>query len=191
MTPDAPVHDPRNDRILAAAKVQFAAHGFEKAKLASIAQAADVAVGTVYLRYPGKTDLLAAVLRQTEAGFVAALTNPDLRKIPWPERFGAIFTAVFNVARLDASLPGLMALVPFVPTSDTRPGDTVRKAIAIHLAEGQREGAFRSGIDVTISATIAHAMVEGAMYAMFADPTLDPGRVMSHLTDASRRWLMA
>ena len=58
--------DPRLTRILAAAATWFTTDGFEATRIADVAHLAGVAVGTVYLRYPGKGELLAGVLAQAE-----------------------------------------------------------------------------------------------------------------------------
>ncbi|MGL6208756.1 MAG: TetR/AcrR family transcriptional regulator, partial [Paracoccaceae bacterium] len=68
--------DPRADRIIAAGKARFASDGFEKTRLSDVARDAGVAVGTIYLRHPGKTELLVAVLSSVEQGFVAAMEDP-------------------------------------------------------------------------------------------------------------------
>ena len=48
--------------ILAAAHTEFAEQGFERAKMARIAERASIAEGTVYLYYRNKADLLEAVV---------------------------------------------------------------------------------------------------------------------------------
>ncbi len=190
MSDTSPSTDPRHDRILAAGRLHFADHGFDKAKLADIAKAADVAVGTVYLRYPGKTELLVGVLRQAEQGFAGALDDPALCVIGWPDRFDAIFKAMMDRVLGDPTLPRLMALAPFAMAGGWRPGDIVRASIAVHLDDGLKSGAFREGIDVTVAAAMAHGMVDGAMGLLLAHPEMPPKTATAHLADAARRWLM-
>lgn len=50
--------------ILEAAEPVFAAHGFDEAKIQDIAQAAGVALGTLYTVFPGKTEIYAAIQEQ-------------------------------------------------------------------------------------------------------------------------------
>jgi len=47
--------------ILEAAEAEFAAHGFEAAKMQNIAQGAGIALGTLYTVFPGKTEIYDAV----------------------------------------------------------------------------------------------------------------------------------
>ena len=185
-----PPPDPRQDRILAAARDHFAHHGFDRTKLADIAKAAEVAVGTVYLRYAGKTELLVAVLQQTEQAFVERLTNPALQDIGWSNRFDVVFAEMFDQAQADPLLPSLMALTPFAMAGGWHPGAAVRNAIAAHLAQGQASGDVRRDLDTAIAAAMAHGMVEGAMALLFAQPYMDRSTVIAHLAAASRKWLL-
>ena len=47
--------------ILEAAEVEFAAHGYENAKMQDIAQRSGIALGTLYTVFPGKTEIYDAV----------------------------------------------------------------------------------------------------------------------------------
>jgi len=47
--------------ILEAAEVEFAAHGYDNAKMQNIAQGAGIALGTLYGVFPGKTEIYDAV----------------------------------------------------------------------------------------------------------------------------------
>lgn len=53
----------RKQRILLSAAQAFASHGFEKASLNSIVEAAGISKGSVYYYFDDKTDLFATVLR--------------------------------------------------------------------------------------------------------------------------------
>jgi AcrR family transcriptional regulator len=70
------------ERILAAAREQFAEHGLD-VHMEQIARAAGVGVGTVYRHFPAKEDLLQALADERFARFAerarAALDDPD----PW------------------------------------------------------------------------------------------------------------
>jgi AcrR family transcriptional regulator len=62
------LHRERTAQILSAATAIFAARGYEKATIREIAQAAGVAEGTIYNYYPGKRDLLVALVNHLSAG---------------------------------------------------------------------------------------------------------------------------
>jgi AcrR family transcriptional regulator len=70
------------ERILAAAREQFAEHGLD-VHMEQIARAAGVGVGTVYRHFPAKEDLLQALADERFARFAekarAGLDDPD----PW------------------------------------------------------------------------------------------------------------
>jgi len=54
---------PRECQIIAAAFEEFAANGYEAARLENVAKRADVAKGTIYLYFPSKSRLFQAVVR--------------------------------------------------------------------------------------------------------------------------------
>ena len=51
------------ERILKAARVEFAEHGFTKAKMRSIAERAGVSTGNLYTYFPNKDDLFCALVK--------------------------------------------------------------------------------------------------------------------------------
>ena len=57
----------RDIKILHAARDRFARYGYGKTTMNDIAAAAGVTRQTVYNAYPGKTELMQAVVRQTMA----------------------------------------------------------------------------------------------------------------------------
>ncbi len=184
----------RNDSVLlAAAKQVFAEKGFEAATIAEIAARAELAVGTLYLRYPSKGALLAAILVGFEITLVAAMSEPHIHLLPWPKRFEAIFEALFREAERHVELPALTALS--MRTSGGalghpyERGAIIRQWITKTIRQGQREGALRD-LNAEYAAAIAFGMVDGAMEVHFrAGPTaVDSAAEM--LGDAARRWLL-
>ena len=77
-----PEQDPRQvrkrERILAAAASQFIQHGYRKASMEAVAQAAGVAKGTVYLYYRTKAELLFHTITFEKQQYLARLA--PLRK---------------------------------------------------------------------------------------------------------------
>jgi len=55
----------RSDAIVAAALEAFAAHGFAATRLEAVARRAGISKGTIYLYFPSKAALFAAVVRAT------------------------------------------------------------------------------------------------------------------------------
>lgn len=86
--PRAEARQARNDlyrqHILSAAERVFAERGFESAKVQDISQLAGLSMGTIYALFPGKAELLQAILDQrggdilTHARAVAARNLPPL-----------------------------------------------------------------------------------------------------------------
>jgi AcrR family transcriptional regulator len=62
-------------RIVAAARREFLAHGFRGVTMDDLAAALGMSKKTFYAHFPGKTELVAAVLRDKLAGVDAALTE--------------------------------------------------------------------------------------------------------------------
>jgi AcrR family transcriptional regulator len=185
----APEPDPSARRILQAAALRFAAEGFERTRLADIARDAGLAVGTVYLRYDGKTALLAAVLSQAEDRYAAAMDTPAIWATPWPARFRAVFEAVFRMVTEDTLGQRLMPLAPFAQAAGWRQGDGIRPVIRRHIAQGQAAGMLRTDIDLAMAAAIAFGMVEGAMSEVMAQTTAPAGTAVDHLVGAAEAWL--
>jgi AcrR family transcriptional regulator len=84
-------HD-RTDRILDAA-VALAEHdGYEAVRLRDLAERADVALGTVYRRFSGKEDILAAVLEREVSRLHEGLATHGMPGESTQERLDAFFS---------------------------------------------------------------------------------------------------
>lgn len=100
--------DPRADRILEAAMELAEADGYDAVRLRDVASRADVALGTVYRRFHGKEDILAALLERMVVNFHDAVrVAPVPGKTPI-ERLGA-FLAIATQAL--AERPKLAAAI--------------------------------------------------------------------------------
>ena len=153
---DAPP-GPKRDAILRAAIDIFAERGYFNAQVADVARAAGVAAGTVYLYFRSKDDLLVSIfersMREGLAGSRAAIADlPDP-----PERLRRL--ARGHLARLgsDRNLAivfqvELRQSTKFMERfSSTHLRDylgLIREAIA----DGQRDGLFRTDINPTSAA---------------------------------------
>ena len=176
-------------KILEAAKHQFAKRGFDAAKLSEIAREAGVAVGTIYLRYAGKAELLGAVLSEMESGFCGAMDDPLIWSTPFPQRFEIIMSRVIGFADEEESLGPLMAMAPYGVFDSGRSGDKVRSKISDHLQDGIDKGQLRAELDSKRSAILAHGMVEAAMIDHMMNRSLPKQQIIDELVEASTRWL--
>ena len=98
------------DRVLVAARRQFAEHGLD-ASIEAIAREAGVGVGTIYRHFPTKEDLLQALADDRFAGLAAAgtaaLEHPDA----W-EGFVEFMTYSARVMATDRALSEAMDQLP-------------------------------------------------------------------------------
>lgn len=81
---EALVEEGRELRILAAAEEEFAGKGFSDARIAEVAQKAQVAEGTIYEYFKNKEDLLMSIARRRIQEQLASL--PELYEIRTPRR---------------------------------------------------------------------------------------------------------
>src|SRR3954468_7985272 len=68
--------------IIEAAQELFTTVGYENTTMAHVAKQAGVAVGTVYLYFKNKNDLLVAVKDGWEEEVIRALTLPEIASLP-------------------------------------------------------------------------------------------------------------
>jgi len=177
----------KSTAILRAARVHFAKHGFEATKLSEVARDAGVAVGTIYLRYAGKSELLGGVLEDVEQSFCAAMDTSAIWDAPFPQRFADIVSAVLATAAKADDLAALMALAAFAPDYH---GQAMLRQIEAHILDGVAQGAMRDDVDPAIAARMAHGMVEGAMRELMANPARLSSEVVAAVSDAYSRWLL-
>src|SRR5439155_22699702 len=69
----SPKRDPIRQRIVDAARVHFFSHGFRNVTMDDLAQELGISKKTLYAHFPGKIDLLEAVLTDKFAGVEAML----------------------------------------------------------------------------------------------------------------------
>lgn len=184
-----PNEQAKTSKILEAAQQHFAAHGFDAAKLSDIAKDAGVAVGTIYLRYSGKAELLGAVLSNMENGFCDAMDDPAIWSKPFPQRFEIIMARIIGFADQEKTLGPLMAMAPYGVFDTGRSGDKVRAKIADHLKDGIQKDQLRSDLDASRAAILAHGMVEAAMIDHMMNRSLPKQQIIDELVEASTRWL--
>lgn len=94
-------HDARDKRqaILRAARELFANNGYDDATIAEIAQAAGVAVGTVYLYFASKHDILVDVCLALNEDIARVIQSPAILSLPLRQIPRAIIEAAFQSSR--------------------------------------------------------------------------------------------
>src|SRR5215468_12399589 len=102
--PDA-VHDATRDLrdkqqlILQAARELFANNGYDDTTIAEIARAAGVAVGTVYLYFANKHDILVDVCLALNEDIARVIQSPAILRLPLRQVPRAIIEAAFRSSR--------------------------------------------------------------------------------------------
>lgn len=185
----SPSQKRKSSAIINAARAHFAAHGFEATKLSEVAKDSGVAVGTIYLRYTSKAELLAGVLDDVEQSFVNAMDTPEIWRTPFPQRFAEVVSAVLSTARDQQGLAELMALSAFASTSPSSGKKRMLEKIAAHIDEGMSRGELRGDLDLALAARMAHGMVEGAMRELMSNPDRNPSDTVAHVANAFSLWL--
>jgi AcrR family transcriptional regulator len=85
--------------ILYAARDLFADHGYDDTTIAEIAQAAGVAVGTVYLYFANKHEILVDVCLDLNDYIAQVIGSPEILALPLRQVPRAIIEASFNTSR--------------------------------------------------------------------------------------------
>lgn len=186
----SPKQQQKSSAIIAAARTHFATRGFESTKLSDVAKDAGVAVGTIYLRYKSKAELLSGVLREVELAFCKAMDTEEIWASPFPERFVLVAEAVLKTAHSQSDLPALMALSAFAERSAPNNNRAMINTIQRHVLSGMETGALRSNIDPELVAYMAHGMVEGAMRELMANPNRSPKETVESIAEAYSNWLL-
>src|SRR5215472_6153920 len=84
-TRDKPERDDTRDKreaIIEAARTLFAKQGYEETTIAEIARAAGVGVGTVYLYFQHKRQILVEVSVAVNSSLATVMLSPDLLTVP-------------------------------------------------------------------------------------------------------------
>lgn len=186
----SPKQQQKSSAIIAAARTHFATRGFESTKLSDVAKDAGVAVGTIYLRYKSKAELLSGVLSEVELTFCKAMDTDDIWASPFPIRFTLIAKAVLETARSQSDLPALVALSAFAEQTDQYNKRAMISTIQSHVQNGIETGELRPNVDPQLVAYMAHGVVEGAMRELMANPDRSPQETVESISDTFSSWLL-
>lgn len=99
--PEALREDIRDKRraILHAARELFANQGYDDTTIAEIAQSAGVAVGTVYLYFANKHDILVEICLALNEDVARVIQSPEILALPLRQVPRAIIEASFRISR--------------------------------------------------------------------------------------------
>ena len=148
--------DDKRERILDAAVVEIAGHGYYHTTVAMIATRAGVADGTIYLYFASKEEVLVGLFERAMAQFIA-----EGRHLPAEgdaaQRMRALITLHLNLLGRDRDLVIVFQVelrhsLHFLDLFSRSRLREYLEAIAGLIVEGQHEGAFRADLDPLLTA---------------------------------------
>lgn len=162
------------ERILAAAKAEFAAQGLAGARVDAIAAAAGVTKQLVYHYYEGKDKLFEAVLAEASATVMEELLALDVAGLPPPQAMRTFLNHLFNQYAADPALRTLSQEGCRYNESHIVPGnrftDLAPRLVALFegiLRRGVESGDFRPGVDARVFTAIAALVTSGGFTNRF------------------------
>ncbi len=161
----AEAHDAKRERILDAAVVEIAHHGYHHTTVAMIARRAGIADGTVYLYCRGKEEILVALFERAMGRFI----DEGVRQLP---AAGDAAARLRRIVELHLSLVGRdrdLAVIMQVELRhslrflDLFSRSRIREYLAMIasvVADGQREGIFRADLDPLLTAKMIFGVLD-------------------------------
>jgi AcrR family transcriptional regulator len=181
----------KREAIIRAARALFTRVGYETTTIARVAREASVAVGTVYLYFKNKNDLLVAVKADWEQEVMAAVMGPDVSAIPFYRRVRPMIEAAFDICARQTEMVQLMGIpAEMIGEHKIDPNPPIYAAMKAFLDEGRAAGAVRD-VDTKAAAVLAYGMFNGALQQCFM---IEGGKnrraYVDALADAIERWLV-
>src|SRR6266513_6268789 len=159
--------DPNRQRIVDAARVHFFSHGFRSVTMDDLAEELGISKKTLYAHFPGKIELLEAVLADKFAGVEAKLKEATCAH---PHDFPATLHALLaNTQReLDEIKPpfvrDMRQKAPHVfKVVERRRAALIERFFGKLFVEGQRAGMVRKDVPARLIIEILLAMVQAIM----------------------------
>jgi AcrR family transcriptional regulator len=186
-----PLDHEKRVAIMEAARALFTTKGYESTTIADVAKQAAVAVGTVYIYFKNKSDLLYAVKGEWDAEFLSFMARPEIQAIPYHLRARPLIEAAFAICEQHTDMVQLMGLQPeMLGEWYTKDASTIQQALQAMFQEAQESGDFRP-TDTKAAAVIAYGMVNQALIQCFVvEGGKEKERYITALVDALERWLL-
>jgi AcrR family transcriptional regulator len=162
----------KRDAILRAARELFAHKGYDETTVPEIAQAAGVAVGTVYLYFRNKYEILTNVSVDLETSLAQVYQDPSFLRLPFEDIPSAMIEALFRVGRqkkeylalLHANVPSSQEMAPQQTVDNTQ---QLTQSIEKVLREGVASGHLPP-CDTEMYARILHLLGQAVLHQCFA-----------------------
>jgi AcrR family transcriptional regulator len=166
-SPRSRKRDPNRQRIVDAARIHFFSHGFRSVTMDDLAEELGISKKTLYAHFPGKFDLLEAVLADKLAGVEATLKEVTRAH---PGEFPATLQALLagTQRELDEIKPpfvrDMRQKAPEVfKVVERRRAALIQRYIGKFFIDGQRAGMVRKDVPAKLIIEILLAMVQSIM----------------------------
>ncbi|MET7568046.1 helix-turn-helix domain-containing protein [Streptomyces sp. NPDC005492] len=149
------------ERLLAEARVSFAAHGTD-ASLEDVARRAGVGIGTLYRHFPNRQSLMSAVFEDA----VGELLARSRELLSAPEPCAALVTWLREIVAHAGEYRGLARALMAVAHDDSsalgRCSGPIREAGGALLSRAQVAGAVREDVEIGDLLQLTHAIALAA-----------------------------
>jgi AcrR family transcriptional regulator len=181
----------KRQAIVKAARIMFTTDGYEATTMAKVAQRAGVAVGTVYLYFQNKNDLLSEVKSDWEAEVLRSLWRSELAELPFHLRVRPMMEGAFDTCARHHNMVQLMGMqAEMIGKWPSAPPPPIYEALKSLLDEGVAQGSLRP-VDTKAAAVAVYGMVNGALLHCFgAEQGKHQALYIDTLVDAINRWLV-
>ena len=167
LAPRSRKRDPNRQRIVDAARVHFFSHGFRSVTMDDLAEELGISKKTLYAHFPGKIDVLEAVLADKFAGVEATLKEITRAH---PHDFPATLRELLagTQRELDEIKPpfvrDMRQKAPEVfKVVERRRAALLQRYFGKFFVEGQRAGMVRKDVPAKLIIEILLAMVQSIM----------------------------
>jgi AcrR family transcriptional regulator len=166
-SPQSKKRDPNRQRIVDAARVHFFSHGFRSVTMDDLAEELGISKKTLYAHFPGKFDLLQAVLADKFASVEATLKEVTrLRPHGFPVALRELLAGTHReldeikppfVRDMRQKAPEVFKLV------ERRRAALIQRYFGKFFVDGQRAGMVRKDVPAKLIIEILLAMVQSIM----------------------------
>jgi len=151
-------------RILDAAVIEIAGHGYYHTTVAMIATRAGVADGTIYLYFASKEEILVGLFERAMERFIAEGLRLPVEGDA-AQRLRALITLHLNLLGRDRDLAIVFQVelrhsLHFLDLFSRSRLREYLEAIGAIIVEGQREGLFRADIDPLLAAKVIFGILD-------------------------------
>ena len=177
--------------IMDAARDLFTNKGYESTTMSEVARKAGVAVGTVYLYFKNKSDLLYGVKDEWDNKFLSFIARPEIQAIPHHLRARPLIEAAFGLCAEQTEMVQLMGVQPeLIGALHTHSGGRVQQALKVMFDKARAAGAFRR-VDTRAASVLAYGMVHQALVQCFiVESGKNEALYKDALADALEQWLV-